>query len=226
MHADDAGVHALPLSFEFGETELTITPAAVETRRGLLLIDVGLPGAVDGIETHVSTLGYDLDDVHTVLLTHHDGDHAGGLAELLERVDATVAAHPEEAPYVAGDREPIKSEGDRYPPAPVDLELVGGVRFSTAAGPMELVETPGHSPGHLSLYFPHEKLLLAADALNADGDRALSGPKPEYTPEMGRAIESVRRLADLDVEHTLCYHGGYAEAGTDRIREIHAAFSD
>ncbi|MFC4438730.1 MULTISPECIES: MBL fold metallo-hydrolase [Natrialbaceae] len=219
---NDAHVHALPLSLEYGGQSLTITPAVVETDRGLVLVDVGPEGAVGGLETHLESLGFSLEDVRLIVLTHHDGDHAGGLSELLTAVDATVATHRDEAPYVAGERDPIKGDDDRYPPVPIDLELVDGVRIPTLAGPMEVVETPGHSPGHISLQFSENRLLLAGDALVADGNESLSGPKPEFTPDMDRATESVGRLAELDVEQTLCYHGGYVEEGADRIAEIHA----
>ncbi|MBZ6496144.1 MBL fold metallo-hydrolase [Natrinema longum] len=218
---EDAGVHVLPIPVEYGGKQLTVTPTIVETDRGLVLLDVGPPGAVDGLETHLRALEYDLDDIWLVLLTHHDGDHAGGLAELLERVDAVVATHREEAPYVSGDREPIKSDGDRYPPVDIDIELADGVRFPTLAGPMAVVATPGHAPGHVSLYFPTGKLLVAGDALVADGEDPLEGPKPRFTPELDRAIDSVGTLAALEIEHTVCYHGGYVDRGTERIRELH-----
>ncbi|MWV39147.1 MBL fold metallo-hydrolase [Natrialba sp. INN-245] len=219
---EDPGVHVLPLSVEHGGRELTVSPTAVETERGLVLIDVGPRGAVGSLTVHLESLGYELADVWLVVLTHHDADHAGALAELLERTDAAVATHRAEAPFVTGERDPLKgsADGDRYPPASVDLELVGGVRIPTLAGPMEILETPGHTPGHVSCYFSNGALLVAGDALVADGDEPLSGPKPEYTPEMDRALESVAELATLDVEHTVCYHGGYIDRGSDRIREI------
>ncbi|WP_436344587.1 MBL fold metallo-hydrolase [Natronorubrum sp. FCH18a] len=220
----EAGVHALPITVDYGGRELTITPTLVETERGLILIDVGPEGAVEAVRTHLRSLGYELEDVWLVLLTHHDGDHAGGLTDLLEHVDAVVATHREEAPYVTGKRDPIKGDGDRYPPASVDLELTGGVRIPTLAGPMEVVDTPGHAPGHVSLYFPEGDLLLAGDALVADGDgdEPLSGPKPEFTPDMDRALESVADLAALEVEHVVCFHGGYVDSGNERIRAIAA----
>ncbi|QLK26625.1 MBL fold metallo-hydrolase [Natrinema zhouii] len=224
---NDPGAYALPLTLEYGDREITVTPTAVETDRGLILIDAGPAGAVGQLETHLMELGFELEDIWLVLLTHHDGDHVGGLAELLERVDATVATHRDEAPYVSGEREPIKGDGDRYPPVDVDIELVDGVRFPTLAGPMEVVATPGHAPGHLSIYFPTGNLLVAGDALVADGGEGtngegpLAGPKPHFTPDMDRAIESVGALAALEIDHTLCYHGGYVDQGTDRIREIH-----
>ncbi|SEV83176.1 MBL fold metallo-hydrolase [Natrinema salifodinae] len=220
--SDDPGVYALPLSVEYGGRELTVTPTAVETDRGLVLIDAGPPGAVGQLRAHLDPLGFDLEDIWLVVLTHHDGDHVGGLADLLERVDAVVATHRAEAPYVSGEHDPIKGDGDdRYPPVDVDLELTDGVRIPTLAGPMRVVATPGHTPGHISLYLPDGNLLIAGDALVADGDEPLSGPKPRFTPDMERAIESVGSLAALDVDHTLCFHGGYVDRGTDRIREIH-----
>jgi glyoxylase-like metal-dependent hydrolase (beta-lactamase superfamily II) len=218
---NDAGVHTLPITVEYGDSEITVTPTAVETHRGLVVLDVGPAGAVGGLETHLRSLGYELEDVWLVVLTHHDADHAGGLAALLERVDAIVGAHRDEAPYVSGEREPMKGDGDRYPPVDVDIELTGGVRFPTVAGPMEIVATPGHTPGHVSLYLPEGNLLVAGDALVADGDEPLAGPKPHSTPDMDRAIESVGALAALEIEHTVCYHGGYVDHRPERIREIH-----
>lgn len=219
--SEDPGVYLLPITVEYGGRELTITPTAVETDRGLVLIDVGPPGAVDGLRTHLRQLGFELEDVWLVLVTHHDGDHVGGLAELLEGTDTVVATHREEAPYVRGERDPIKGDPDAYRPVAVDLELVGGARVPTVAGPMEIVETPGHAPGHVSAHFPDHDLLLAGDALVADGPEPVSGPKPEFTPDMERATESVGRLADLEVEQVVCFHGGHVEAGSERLAEIH-----
>lgn len=156
-----------------------------------------------------------------VLLTHHDGDHVGGARDLLAETDATTVAHREAAPYIRGDRAPIKGDpGDAPPAVPVDVEVLGGVRFRTLAGPMELLHTPGHAPGHVSLYFPDAGLLVAGDALTAS-EGTLRGPNVEFTPDMDTAAESVGRLADLDVDTTVCYHGGPVDAGTERIAAIH-----
>ncbi|NGM69643.1 MBL fold metallo-hydrolase [Natronolimnobius sp. AArcel1] len=217
---DGPGLHTLPFTVDHGGHELTVTPTLVESDRGLVLIDVGPEGAVDSLRTHLRSLGYELTDIWLVVLTHHDADHAGGLADLLEHTDAAVATHPAEAPYITGERDPLKGDGERYPPVGVDLELTDGSRIPTLAGPMEVLETPGHSPGHVSLYFPDTGLLLAGDALVADGDTALAGPKPEFTPDMDRALESVADLATLEIDGVVCYHGGYVEEGTARIAAI------
>lgn len=214
-----SGVHAVSQTIARGDHEVTIHPAAVETDRGVLLLDVGYPGEVGQLVDGLESAGLAMDDVWAALLTHQDGDHAGALAEVEERTGAVVFAHRECAPFVDGRREPLKGEGERYPPVPVDVELADGVRFRTAAGPMEVVFTPGHAPGHVSLYFPEEKLLVAADALTApEGD--LAGPSEQFTLDMPRATESVGRLSECDVDRTLCYHGGLVEQGTGAIAKL------
>lgn len=213
------GIHALSETVEHDGGSTTIHPAAVETDRGLVLLDVGYPGELDQLKGSLAESGHDLSDVWAVLLTHQDGDHAGALSELLERTDAVVMAHHESTPFIDGRQEPIKSDGERYPPVPVDIELVDGVRLSTVAGPMEVVFTPGHAPGHVSLYFPDEKLLIAGDALTAQ-EGALSSPSEQYTLDMEEATESVGRLSERDIDRTLCYHGGFAEQGTGAIARL------
>lgn len=213
-------VHALPVAVQYGDLELTITPTAVETERGLVLIDVGPEGIAGALEIHLADLGYGLEDIWLVFLTHHDGDHVGGVEEVRARADPIVAAHPEETPYLTGERDPQKGDPEEYPTTAVDLEIVDGVRMPTLAGPMVVRETPGHTPGHVSLHLPEKELLIAGDALVADGEEPLSGPKPEFTADLERALESVSKLAPLEISRTLCYHGGYVEEGAEQIREI------
>lgn len=210
------GVHDLELMFERGDREMTIHPAAVETPTGLLLVDVGLDVEVlrDGLAAHELTIA----DVETVVLTHQDGDHVAALPSLLDETEATVMAHREAVPYIDGRRAPIK--GDRqYTPVSVDVELSDGVRFRTDAGPMEVVFTPGHAPGHISLYFPEHRSLLAADAVTA-ADGAVNGPNEEFTPDMARALDSVATLTEFDIERILCYHGGPVLANEEDLGRI------
>ncbi|PSP53186.1 MBL fold metallo-hydrolase [Halobacteriales archaeon QH_7_68_42] len=212
-------VYALTQTIETDEGSRAFRPAAVATDRGLVLVDAGLPGQADALGDALDAAGFDWSDVRAILLTHQDGDHAGALASVVDETGAVVFAHETCARYVDGREDPIKGEGDRYPPVPVDVELVGGERFRTDAGPMEVVFTPGHAPGHVSLYFPEERLLVAADALTADED-GLQGPSEHFTIDIDGAAESVRRLAGLEVETVHCYHGGTVAADSDRIAEI------
>jgi glyoxylase-like metal-dependent hydrolase (beta-lactamase superfamily II) len=211
-------VHALPLTTTIQGRERTFTPAAVETESGLLLFDVGLPGTLDLLEAELEAADFGLSDVEGVLLTHQDGDHCGALAELREATDPFVVAHEPTARIVDGREDP-RSGPDRYPPARVDCAFDGSVTFDTLAGPAHVFPTPGHTPDHVSVHFPEARFLLAGDALTADED-GLQSPNEGFTEDWDRALESVAALAELDVESTLCFHGGFVEAGRDRIAEI------
>lgn len=218
------GVYGFPVDIERGDSVQTYHPSGVETEDGLLLVDTGIQGSLEPLADAMAADGFDLEDVAAVVLTHHDGDHAGCLAELLAATDAVVYAHPAETPYVDGRAHPIKSSGERYPPVPVDVNVVDGVSFRTAAGPLRVVETPGHSPGHVSLYLPWRRLLLAGDALTVqDG---LSGPNEQYTPDLVEATRSVERLATLALESVHCHHGGHVAADADTVAGIHESLAN
>lgn len=87
---------------------------------------------------------------------------------------------------------------------------------------MEVIHTPGHTPGHLCLYFPNEKVLLAGDALRVV-DGQLEGPGPQVTPDMPTALRSLEKLPS-DVQWILCYHGGlFGPNAGSRLAELRAA---
>jgi glyoxylase-like metal-dependent hydrolase (beta-lactamase superfamily II) len=210
-------VHVFPQRVEPDEdTTVTINPGAVETERGLLLVDTGFPGEFDQVEANLADAGFDVEDVWGVVLTHQDVDHAGGLAGVVERADPVVFAHPECAPYVDGREHPVKldDEDPRYPAGRVDVEVTEGTQIHTAAGPLEVVFTPGHAPGHVSLYLPAEGVLFSGDALHApEGD--LDGPR--FPMDEDEAWSSIERLADLDFDQTITQHGGHVEEGTAAV---------
>ncbi|MNI87666.1 putative metallo-hydrolase YflN [compost metagenome] len=88
-------------------------------------------------------------------------------------------------------------------------ELQDGQRLPWAGG-IEIIHTPGHTPGHICLYLPDQELLLAADELRVlEGQ--LAGPWDAATPDMPLALRSLRKLKDLPVRSILCYHGGLFE---------------
>jgi glyoxylase-like metal-dependent hydrolase (beta-lactamase superfamily II) len=209
-----SGVYALPQTIEHEGVEYSYYPAAVETPRGLTLLDVGHGFAVEQVEANLEDIGYDWSDVSAVVLTHRDSDHVEALSMVADRLDATIYAHERATSHVDG--ESLLGGEKRYEPVGVDVSVVDGVRFRTDAGPMEVVFTPGHTPDHVSLHFPDADLLVAADAVVApDSEVILPQVADEET-----ARDSVARLADLDFDRTLCYHGGLVESGTDRLADL------
>ncbi|MFC7096009.1 MBL fold metallo-hydrolase [Halobaculum marinum] len=217
------GVYALDLTIERPDGDVVIRPTAVETPKGLLLVDTGIPGQEGQIADALAAHGLDIADVHGVVLTHHDGDHAGSLSAVVDAGDDPVVyAHEAAAPFVDGREFPIKSDPDdgRYPAVPVDVELQDGVTFRTDAGPMRAVFTPGHAPGHLAFHLPDVGLLLAGDALRVE-DGELVGFAEHFTPDEAEATRSVARLAELNVETVHCFHGGSVAATADDIAAVY-----
>jgi len=148
------GIHTLSQTVERDGGENTVHPVAVSTPKGIVLVDTGYTGTEAQIASNLEEGDLTYDDVRGVVLTHQDGDHAGALEEVVLRTDALVFAHESATPYIDGRKHPIKSPaGERYEPVAVDVNLVDGISFRTDAGPIEVVFTPGHAPGHISLYF-------------------------------------------------------------------------
>jgi glyoxylase-like metal-dependent hydrolase (beta-lactamase superfamily II) len=85
----------------------------------------------------------------------------------------------------------------------VDLEQVENDTHLELAGGTQVISTPGH----ISLYLERSKTLISGDALTAERGY-LNGPNPPVTLDIHTAIQSIRRLADLDISTIICYHGG------------------
>jgi glyoxylase-like metal-dependent hydrolase (beta-lactamase superfamily II) len=146
--------------------------------------------------------------VALVVNTHWHSDHVGGNA-LLQHMGAGIAASAPDADALAR-RDPgcCLAEYLDQPVAPytVDESLEDGQLVTLGDTEWEVVRTPGHTPGHLALWQPEERLLVVGDALS-DYDvgwvnLALDGPEAAAT-----ALASLQRLADLPARVLLPSHG-------------------
>jgi glyoxylase-like metal-dependent hydrolase (beta-lactamase superfamily II) len=147
-------------------------------------------------------------DLMLVVNTHWHSDHVGGNGRL-QADGAGIAAGAPDADAVAR-RDPgcCVAEYLDQPVAPytVDEPLDDGQVLRLGDADWEVVCTPGHTPGHLSLWQPEERLLVVGDALS-DYDvgwvnLALDGPDAAVT-----AVASLQRLADLAPRVLLPAHG-------------------
>ncbi len=143
-----------------------------------------------------------------VVNTHWHSDHVGGNA-LLQAMGAGIVASAPDAQAI-NRRDPgcCVAEYLDQPVAPytVDQPLHDGQVLRLGDVDWEVLSTPGHAPGHLSLWQPDERLLVAGDALS-DYDvgwvnRALDGPDAATI-----ALASLRRLAGLAPRVLLPSHG-------------------
>jgi len=169
---------------------------------GVVLVDTGVPGSETAILAAVEELGRSREDVADIVITHADGDHVGSLAALVELTRATVWAGAHEADVIegltpgrGGDAKKSGSVDRRFEPGET-LPLNGGI---------ETVAAHGHTAGHVALFLPDDRVLIAGDALNnRDG---LSGSSPQYTADASQARESVTALAALHPESIVFGHG-------------------
>jgi glyoxylase-like metal-dependent hydrolase (beta-lactamase superfamily II) len=200
--------------------------------KGWVLVDTGLKGSAKKIISMAESLfGYGTKP-QAIILTHGHGDHTGSLPELLEHWNVPVYAHVLEKPYLTG----------RSPYPPVDPTVGGGLMsllsvffpvkpidisknlriIDTYEGIPELPEwrvihTPGHSPGHISLFFPLNTTLIAGDAITTTKSESaiwlfnyikeLSGPPKYFTTDWEAAENSVQRLATLEPRIIATGHG-------------------
>src|SRR5215212_5958981 len=214
------GVYVLPIprGSQGADGFLNLT-LILDEENGNTLVDAGLPGQAEAIGTAIAEAGIEARDLRRIIFTHQDLDHIGSGAALVRQSGARVLAHPADAPYIEGELRPLKVTPEmleqrpqmrkvleRLEPVGVDEQVEDGTRLDLAGG-TRVISTPGHTPGHISLYLEQPKVLIAGDALTAE-DGSLNSPNPSMTPEMGTAIQSIKRLADLDVDTIVCYHGG------------------
>lgn len=207
-----------------------VGPAAI--RNGWVLVDAGIPGMAGRIvRAAEERFGRGARPV-AIVLTHGHFDHVGSLKELAERWDVPIYAHPLELPYLDGR--------SKYPPP--DPSVGGGLMSALAGlyprGPIQVgrwlralppdgtipdlpgwrwIHTPGHTPGHISLWRGADRSVLAGDAfITTDQESAYAvatqrpevhGPPMYYTTDWDAARGSVRALATLGPEAAVTGHG-------------------
>ncbi len=213
------GVYTLPLEVEFGEKTLAISPVLIELPRGLALIDAGMSNTTDQLQQRIEATGHRIEEIRLLIITHQDGDHAGGGSFVLERSGATVCTSSLEARPISGETSPRGPQENSYPPVPVDIECKEGIVFRTAAGPMEVIDTPGHTPGHFSLFLRNSGTVIAGDALVIHKGQ-LTGPHPQMSEDMQAARSAIAHIAEYPVRDVLCFHGGYTQTSPAALREL------
>jgi glyoxylase-like metal-dependent hydrolase (beta-lactamase superfamily II) len=197
-----------------------------------VLVDTGLKRSAAKIRELADNLFWPESKPAAIILTHGHFDHVGAAAELAREWDVPVFAHLMELPYLTGL--------SAYPPA--DPWAGGGllsvVSPAFPAGPFNISDhiqllpedgslpflpdwkyfhTPGHSPGHISLFRKRDRVLLAGDAFVTTRQESvwsimmqtkkLTGPPRYFTYDWSAARRSVKTLAELEPETVATGHG-------------------
>jgi glyoxylase-like metal-dependent hydrolase (beta-lactamase superfamily II) len=198
---------------------------------GVTLVDTGPADSGAEIAVALDEIGLAPTDVRRVVLTHFHDDHVGAAAEIREWGDVEVVAHAADAPIIRGEipgRPPNLTDNERaiyaqvaadLPPAPpvkVDCEVADGDVLDVGGG-AHVIAVPGHTDGSIALHLPAHRLLLTGDAVAEYLGRIVLGV---FNLDAQRAVESMRRLAELDVDIACFGHGEPALNGAgERLRQ-------
>ncbi len=219
-----------------------------------VLIDTGLKTTAPKIRQMAMHLFWPELRPSAIVLTHAHFDHVGSLIELANEWDVPVYAHYMEKPYLTG-----KSS---YPPP--DPTVGGGMMsllsWAYPRGPINMngkiialeddgkipvlpewryIHTPGHAPGHISLFREKDKVLIAGDAVvTTKAESAfcaltttspkLSGPPKYFTYNWQSAAESVKKLAALNPLIVATGHGKplRGEEAQSKLKELADHFEE
>lgn len=200
---------------------IVANPYLIVDADGLTVIDRGLPRSDKKILAYVASLGKRAQDVKRIIITHADLDHFGGLAALRAATGARAYASRVEAAAIAlgkSSRE-ISPSGFslrgvlftlmrpfmKATPVQVDEILAEGDTLPVLGG-LRVVETPGHTPGHISLFAPSVKVLFCGDSM-VSAQNGLQGSRPGITWDEIKARESERKQAALGANVVCSGHG-------------------
>jgi glyoxylase-like metal-dependent hydrolase (beta-lactamase superfamily II) len=187
---------------------------------GLTLVDTGMPFSTRKIVGYVRSIGCDPADLRTILITHTDFDHVGGVRALKKVSGAKVCASQNAAEALAkgiSSRElkfgklltPLLSGFEKtfhLPKVAVD-EILSPGQVLPILGGLEVIDTSGHTPGHLSYYAKGPGVLFAGDSLRTRPGEILYNLYPAITWDGDKAIASTRKQKELNPKVVCSGHG-------------------
>lgn len=189
---------------------------------GLTIIDAGLPTSHRKILAYIARLGKSPADLKRIILTHSDLDHVGGLAALQRATGARTYASKIEAEAIARGEPSRKAEppgfslrrlvfrllGPIVRPRPFHVdELLADAQVLPVLGGLRVVDTAGHTPGHVSLFAPEAGVLFCGDSMRTSESAINPGTHPGITWDAARARESIRKQAALGARVVCAGHG-------------------
>lgn len=220
----------LDLKYHFGDMEQHLFPVVLFGGHDIVLIDCGYPGSLGLIAEQLRKHNIQPRDLTRLVLTHQDDDHMGAAAELKEAYPwIKINASRMEAPYICGELKNLRLQQgealqdklpddqkafgeqfcDRYRhlrSVQVDEPLLSRERFDWGGG-CEIIESPGHTPGHISIRSLDNEYMITGDAAVVDENKLMIA-NPEYCLDPVAAHRSLEMIIQYHCRQYICYHGG------------------
>jgi len=209
----------------------------VEHQGKLTLIDTLYDTDARYIVEVIQRMGREVRDLENIIITHAHRSHLGGLAALKMLSKATVWAHEWESDIIAGQRKaqaipffprrpyrislrvwfPLQfglALGlGRHPACEVDRFLKDGA----SVGPLTICHTPGHSPGHLSMFWKERRTLFAGDSIATWPELSLGWPA--FNLNKRQHYDSLHKIREFDPEIIAVGHGEPATG--EQVAQLH-----
>lgn len=219
----------LPIEFEFNGQKNYIYPSLIISGNELTLVDTGYSNFLSLIENEILKNGYEMKNLKNIIITHYDDDHIGSLYDFKEKYPwINMIASEIESKYISGK---VKSErlvqaeemlvnmssdeikfGNWFIQQLKKLKHVS-IDEMVHDGDMILdnkcrvVATPGHTTGHISLYFPSLKSIITGDAaVHENHEMVIANPR--FCLDLESAERSLNKIKNMEAETYYCYHGG------------------
>ncbi|KPN95028.1 MBL fold metallo-hydrolase [Lysinibacillus sp. ZYM-1] len=226
------GVEVAPDLYQYTIQIVNIVLYGDPKTEEFVLIDAGMPKSAEEIISVVEERFGPNARPKAIILTHGHFDHVGGIIELIEKWNVPVYAHTLEIPYLTGQQnypepDPSVSGGLVAKMSPIfpneAISLGENIKAIPSNGSIPFmpgfrwIHTPGHSPGHISLFREKDRVLIAGDAFVTVKQESLykvftqtkeiSGPPRYLTTNWQDARESVEKLEALKPTIAITGHG-------------------
>ncbi|MFB7120956.1 MBL fold metallo-hydrolase [Bacillus tropicus] len=219
----------LPIEFEFNGKKQCIYPSLIILHNELTLVDTGYTNFLPLIENAILKHEYEMKNLKNIIITHYDDDHIGSLYDFkVKYPQVNIISSEIESSYINGDRKLVRLVQaeemlERMPNEEKEfgkwfIQELKNIRHISVDekvhdGQMilnnecQVVETPGHTSGHISLYFPKLNCVITGDAAVQDNFE-LEIANPDFCLDIERAEQSLKRIKNLKAVTYYCYHGG------------------
>jgi glyoxylase-like metal-dependent hydrolase (beta-lactamase superfamily II) len=174
-----------------------------------VLIDTGISGS----DTLAAVSRFmPPEDLEMVVLTHAHYDHSGALVDIVKRSGAGIALHRDDAPLLCDNQGSVAVMfGAVAPDVGVDRLLLDGDVIAGVG--LEVIHTPGHTPGSICLYQRESKVLFSGDTVFGGGG---VGRVDLFGGDAAALVRSIERLTKLDIE---VLYPGHGEPFSDNVAE-------